>query len=149
MGKYNHVWLFVLFDYIIYEFFEFLRMNDSFIFDISLYEKVFLQLHIAVLLAGFTAILGKLIMLNESLLVWWRLLIALSVLALWMWHKKEPVKISVKDFFKIAGVGAVVVFHWVAFYGSIKYANVSVALVCFSATGFFTALLEPLILRKK
>lgn len=112
-------------------------------------KKVFLQLHIAVLLAGFTAILGKLIMLNESLLVWWRLLIALSVLALWMWHKKEPVKISVKDFFKIAGVGAVVVFHWVAFYGSIKYANVSVALVCFSATGFFTALLEPLILRKK
>lgn len=111
-------------------------------------KKVFLQLHIAVLLAGFTAILGKLIMLNESLLVWWRLLIALSVLALWMWHKKEPVKISVKDFFKIAGVGAVVVFHWVAFYGSIKYANVSVALVCFSATGFFTALLEPLILRK-
>ena len=74
-------------------------------------KKVFLQLHIAVLLAGFTAILGKLIMLNESLLVWWRLLIALSVLALWMWHKKEPVKISVKDFFKIAGVGAVVVFY--------------------------------------
>lgn len=42
-----------------------------------------------------------------------------------------------------------VAFHWVAFYGSIKYANVSVALVCFSATGFFTALLEPLILRRK
>src|SRR5205814_1093461 len=31
------------------------------------------------------------------------------------------------------------------FYGSIKYANVSVGLVCFSAIGFFTAVLEPLI----
>jgi drug/metabolite transporter (DMT)-like permease len=41
-----------------------------------------------------------------------------------------------------------VVLHWVTFYGSIKYANVSIALVCFSATGFFTAILEPLITRK-
>ena len=30
-----------------------------------------------------------------------------------------------------------------------KYANVSVALVCFSATGFFTAFFEPLILKRK
>lgn len=112
-------------------------------------KKVFIQLHIAVLLAGFTAILGKLITLNESLLVWWRLFITIIVLALWMIYKKELVRISRKDFLKIGGVGAIVVFHWVAFYGSIKYANVSVALVCFSATGFFTALLEPFILRKK
>ncbi|MFM8806769.1 MAG: DMT family transporter, partial [Sphingomonadales bacterium] len=34
------------------------------------------------------------------------------------------------------------------FYGAIKYANVSIALVCFAAIGFFTALFEPLILKK-
>ena len=39
--------------------------------------------------------------------------------------------------------------HWVTFYGSIKYANVSVALVCFSATGFFTAFFEPVILHRR
>jgi drug/metabolite transporter (DMT)-like permease len=49
----------------------------------------------------------------------------------------------------IFGVGAIAAMHWVAFYGSIKYANVSVALVCFSSIGFFTALLEPLITRRK
>ncbi|MGE5108987.1 MAG: DMT family transporter, partial [Sphingobacteriales bacterium] len=38
--------------------------------------------------------------------------------------------------------------HWVTFYGSIKYANISVGLVCFSAIGFFTAFLEPLINKK-
>jgi drug/metabolite transporter (DMT)-like permease len=38
--------------------------------------------------------------------------------------------------------------HWVTFYGAIKYANVSVALVCFATIGFFTAIFEPLILRK-
>jgi drug/metabolite transporter (DMT)-like permease len=45
----------------------------------------------------------------------------------------------------LLGVGAIVALHWVLFYGSIKYANVSISLVCFSAVGFFTALLDPLL----
>ncbi len=58
-------------------------------------------------------------------------------------------KISGKDILKLAAIGFVAALHWVTFYGSIKKANVSVALVCFSAVGFFTALLEPVILRVK
>jgi len=112
-------------------------------------RKAFLQLHIAVLLAGFTAILGKLILLNEGLLVWYRIFITVMVLGIWMYFKKQIQHVNAKDRWKIAGVGLIIALHWVAFYGSVKYANVSVALVCFSATGFFTALLEPLILRKK
>lgn len=54
-----------------------------------------------------------------------------------------------QDKLKLSGVGFLAALHWVTFYGSIKYANVSVALVCFSATGFFTALLEPLLLRRR
>ncbi len=50
---------------------------------------------------------------------------------------------------KIFGIGAIAAMHWVSFYGSIKYSNVSVALVCFSTIGFFTAFLEPLIFRVK
>ena len=110
-------------------------------------KKAFLQLHIAVFLAGFTAILGKLITLNEGLLVWYRLLITVIILGLIMVFKKQLRGIATKDLLKITGVGAVIACHWVTFYGSVKYANVSVALVCFSATGFFTALLEPLFLR--
>jgi drug/metabolite transporter (DMT)-like permease len=37
----------------------------------------------------------------------------------------------------------------VFFYGSIKYANVSIGLVCFSAVGFFTALIDPLLTRSR
>ena len=112
-------------------------------------KKAFIQLHIAVFLAGFTGILGKLITLNEGLLVWYRLLI--TAITLWIIEafRKKNNKISSKDALKIFGVGAVAATHWVTFYGSIKYANVSIALVCFSAVGFFTAILEPLIFRKK
>jgi drug/metabolite transporter (DMT)-like permease len=112
-------------------------------------KKALLQLHTAVFLAGFTAILGKLITLNEALLVWYRLLITVATLMVIVHFKKQWVKVSGKDALKFLGVGTIIALHWVTFYGSVKYANVSVALVCFSATGFFTALLEPLILKRR
>lgn len=112
-------------------------------------KKALLQLHIAVFLAGFTAILGKLITLNEGLLVWFRLLITVSTLAIMLYYQKRIKTIPWGDMLKIFGVGVIVALHWVTFYGSVKYGNVSVALVCFSATGFFTAFFEPMILRRK
>ena len=112
-------------------------------------RKAFVQLHIAVFLAGFTGILGRLITLNEGVLVWYRLLI--SSITMWVLFAlmKRLQRISVKDMFRIAGVGCIAALHWTSFFGSIKYANISVALVCFSAIGFFTALFEPLISRRK
>jgi len=112
-------------------------------------KKAFLQLHIAVFLAGFTGILGRVIQLNEGLLVWYRLLISAATMWILFSFTGKLRKISSKDMLKLAGVGFVAALHWVTFYGSVKKANVSVALVCFSAVGFFTALLEPVILRVK
>ena len=112
-------------------------------------KKAFLQLHLAVFLAGFTGILGRLITLNEGMIVWYRLF--LTAVTMWILFSlmKKLQKIPLIDIVKIGAVGFIAAMHWVTFYGSIKYANVSVALVCFSAIGFFTALFEPLILKKK
>lgn len=112
-------------------------------------KKAFIQLHIAVFLAGFTAILGKLIDLNEVLLVLYRVCIAVPVLAVLIAYRSGYPKTSFQIIVKAAGVGCIIGLHWVAFYASIKYANISVALVCFAATGFFTAIFEPIIQRKK
>jgi drug/metabolite transporter (DMT)-like permease len=81
--------------------------------------------------------------------VWYRILITALTLAVILYFKKGHLMLSFKHSLTLFIVGAIVAFHWVCFYGSIKYSNVSVALTCFSATGFFTALLEPLIKRKK
>ncbi|MEQ1677100.1 MAG: DMT family transporter [Chitinophagaceae bacterium] len=112
-------------------------------------KKAFLQLHAAVFLAGFTGILGRLITLNEGMIVWYRLL--LTAVTMWVLFglMKKLQRIPLIDILKISAVGFIAAMHWVTFYGSIKYANVSVALVCFSSIGFFTALFEPLILRKR
>lgn len=111
-------------------------------------KRAFIQLHIAVFLAGFTAILGKLITLNEELLVWYRLLITAITLTLILYFKKKLKKLPFKITITIFGVGAIVAFHWLCFYASIKYSNISVSLTCFSATGFFTSIFEPLIKKK-
>lgn len=109
----------------------------------------FIKLHVAVLLAGFTAILGKLITLNEAALVWWRLLLSVvALLLLFTWLKKS-VLTSRKTILQLLGIGSLVGIHWLCFFGSVKYGNVSIALVCFSAAGFFSALLEPVITRRK
>lgn len=112
-------------------------------------KKAFLQLHIAVLLAGLTGVLGRLISLNEGLLVWYRMLF--TVFSLW----------ALRYLFRFMGgrsagllwkpylAGGLVSLHWVFFYASIKYANVSIGLVCFSAVGFFTAILDPLMNKRR
>jgi drug/metabolite transporter (DMT)-like permease len=112
-------------------------------------KKAFIRLHIAVLLAGFTGILGRLISLNEGLLVWYRLLITAFSLWLLALVRRQNLRINRRDLWRIFGIGGIAALHWVAFYGSIKYSNVSVGLLCFSAIGFFTALLEPLLMRHR
>lgn len=112
-------------------------------------KNALLKLHLAIFLAGFTGVLGRLITLREGPLVWYRIgitSIALLVLLLWSGRLK---RILFKELVKIAGVGCLLGIHWLCFYGSIKYANVSIALVCLSASGFFSALLEPLLLKRK
>ncbi|MFT3843880.1 MAG: EamA family transporter [Lacibacter sp.] len=108
-------------------------------------KKAFLQLHIAVFLAGFTGVLGRLIEINEGWLVWYRLILASVMLFGYLYFTGKLVKLDRKVLLQCFFAGSLITLHWVLFYGSIKYANVSVALVCFAATGSFTSFLEPWI----
>jgi drug/metabolite transporter (DMT)-like permease len=112
-------------------------------------KAALIKLNFAVFLWGFTGVLGKAIQLNEGLLVWYRLLITVVTLFLLMLWRNELKKITLKTVLKLAAIGCIVALHWVCFYGSIKYANVSIALICLSAAGVLTALIEPIFISKK
>ena len=112
-------------------------------------KPALIRLHIAVFLWGFTGILGRLISLNEGWLVWWRMLIAAVVLWLLFLFTRQVQKVSFKDFAKIASIGTILSLHWLLFYGSIKYSNVSIALTCLATTGLLSAIIEPLFFRKR
>jgi drug/metabolite transporter (DMT)-like permease len=111
-------------------------------------KKAFIQLHIAVFLAGFTGIMGRLITLNEFLLVWYRLFITCIILWIIFIFKKSKPASSRRHRINACGIGFLIMMHWVTFYAGIKISTVSTALVCLSSMGFFTAILEPLLLRK-
>ena len=108
-------------------------------------KKAFLQLHISILLAGWTGVFGKLMMLSPGLIVFWRIVIAGGCLWLWAWLTKRLEKVTPRDRIAIMGVGALLAVQWTLFYASIKASNVSIGVVAFSSIGFFTALIEPLM----
>jgi len=112
-------------------------------------KQSFLKLHISVLLAGCTGLFGKIISLNEGLLVWYRLMLTVLLIHfLWAIGRKFQ-RVSFHDFLCLAGTGAILAFHWLFFFGSIKASNVSIGVVCFSSVGFFTAILEPVVYRSR
>ena len=112
-------------------------------------KRAYLELHIAVLLFGFTAILGNLIQLSAVVLVWWRVLLA-SLFFLLFTKAAAKIRLIPRRFFwQFVGIGCLVTLHWLTFYGSIKLANASVALICLATTSFQSAILEPLITRQR
>lgn len=112
-------------------------------------KKSYLLLHLAVVLAGFTGVFGKLISLNEGLLVWYRLLFSVIILFLLLKLLRIRYTISSREKLAIAKIGLLIMLHWLFFYASIKYSNISIGVVCYCLTSFFTAIFKPLIDRKK
>jgi len=111
---------------------------------VSTFKKSLLQLHIFVFLAGLTGSLGFLIKLNGLVLVFYRILITVIVLWALALFRKNKHQYNLKTKLSLLGTGAIIALHWVCFYQSIKLANVSIALVCFSSTSLFSSFLEPL-----
>jgi hypothetical protein len=116
---------------------------------VSSFNRSLLQLHLFVFLAGLTAPIGNLIQLNGLYLVFYRMLLTVFALfPIYILHQ-HPTKVSLKEKAKLMMIGVLIAIHWVCFYGSIKLANVSVALVCISSVGIFTAVLEPFFFKTK
>ena len=107
------------------------------------------SLHIMVVILGLTGVFGKLISLDTIHLVWYRMGIAFLSLAIFLGFKKQLFRVNKKDFFGIMGVGALVTFHWLCFFESIKVSTVSVAVVCLATSSLFSALIEPLFFKRK
>ncbi len=107
------------------------------------------SLHLMVVILGLTGVFGKLISLGTIYLVWYRMGIAFLSLAIFLGLKKQLFSINKKDFIGILFVGALVTFHWLCFFESIKVSTVSIAVVCLATSSLFSALIEPLFFKRK
>ena len=111
--------------------------------------KSYLHLHLIVFIWGFTAILGALISLDALPLVWFRMLFAVGFIAVFIYFKKLPLRVSKKAFLQFIFAGLIIALHWFTFFKAIKVSNVSVTLACLSTGAFFASLLEPILYGKK
>ncbi|HLF53424.1 DMT family transporter [Flavobacterium sp.] len=111
--------------------------------------KSYIHLHFIVFIWGFTAILGALISLDALPLVWYRMLLAVGFILIYIWYKKIPMKVPPKTLIGFLFMGLVIALHWFTFFKAIKESNISVTLACLSTGAFFASLLEPLFYGRK
>lgn len=114
-------------------------------------EKTFTLfiLHIAVFLAGWTGIFGRLISLGGLPLVWYRMITSVIVLFAVLAFMKRIHQTGWKGVMKICGCGVLLALHWVAFFASIQASNVSIGVACVATSCFFTTLFDPLVNQKR
>ncbi|HEY0251783.1 MAG TPA: DMT family transporter [Kofleriaceae bacterium] len=107
------------------------------------------QLHVIVVLWGFTAILGRLISISAIPLVWYRTGIVTLVLLAYLPLRGMSLRVPRRAALRYAAVGSLIGVHWVCFYLAVKLAGVATGVLTLSTGAFFTALFEPVIFKRR
>ncbi len=111
--------------------------------------KYHFWLHFIVLLFALTGPLGNSIETSYDILVFYRMLIAVVGIAGYFLISGHKINMTPKNIRNALLTGIVIAFHWLTFFEAINQSNVSVALVCFSSSTLFTALIEPFYFKRK
>jgi drug/metabolite transporter (DMT)-like permease len=106
-------------------------------------------LHFIVFIWGWAPILGKGIGTDTMQLVWFRIVITILVMGFYLFYIKANLKMSLKKVLQLSAIGLIICVHWLCFYGAIKVSNVSVTMAAFSTGTLFTAIIEPIIYKRK
>ncbi|MBL1278998.1 MAG: EamA family transporter [Fluviicola sp.] len=107
-------------------------------------------MHLIIFIWGFTGILGKLILLDAVVIVWFRVIIAFIALGIYMIARGGSFKTKYKgSLLHLIIVGMFVAVHWLTFYQSIQLSTASLGILCLSTTTLHVAWLEPLVFKKK
>ncbi len=109
-----------------------------------------LLMHVIIFIWGFTGILGKLILLDPVIIVWYRVIIATIGLLVILPVMRIPFRLSNRrDLWMLVLVGIFVSLHWVTFYKSIDLSTASLGILCLSTTTLHVTWLEPLIMKRR
>ena len=111
--------------------------------------KNHLHLHFLVFIAGFTAILGEIITIPAVSLVWYRMVMALILIFIYIKIAKINIRIRPQAVLRLSIAGVIIALHWITFFGAIDESNVSITLAMFSTGAFFASLIEPIIYKRR
>lgn len=108
-----------------------------------------IHLHFIIFIWGFTSILGALIDLDSSAIVWFRMMVGAGSIAMYF------VLFSPKSFRLHSGAmkyyllgGVLISVHWLLFFYAIKISSISLTLSILSSASLMTSVLEPLVFKR-
>lgn len=112
--------------------------------------KSLLQVHFAVFLLGFSGLFGKLTTVSIFTLILGRGVFSFLSLGSFLNYQKKSIVIDDrKDLYFLFSLGAILTFHWLTFFYSIKLSTVAIGLLTFSTFPIFVTFLEPLFFKEK
>jgi len=108
-------------------------------------------IHLAVLLFGMAGLFGKLVSLPAVFIVLGRVFFASIFLAILISTVKGAgFRLrNRKEFWSLLCLGALLAFHWFAFFHSIQLSTVAIGLLTYATFPVFTAFLEPWLFRER
>jgi drug/metabolite transporter (DMT)-like permease len=111
--------------------------------------RSYLQLHLVILIWGFTAILGLLITISPLAMVFFRTSLTALGLAVVVLVRKKNLRIPRRDLFLMGLAGGLLASHWILFFLSARVSTASVCLAGMSTTSLWTSFIEPIITKRK
>ena len=106
-------------------------------------------LHTAVLLFGLAGLFGKWITAPPILIVFGRVIVATCAFAvLFCFRPRQGPRPARDERWWLLACGALLAFHWVAFFQSIQLSTVALGLLAYSTAPVFVVMLEPLSFRE-
>jgi drug/metabolite transporter (DMT)-like permease len=107
------------------------------------------KLHFIVILWGFTAVLGRLIDLESTVLVAYRVALAGLMLAVMIKALKIPPLDSPRERRLLLANGLLLGLHWITFFLAVHIANISVCMIGMATSTLWTAILEPALVKER
>ena len=111
--------------------------------------KNILQLNIAMMFISTSGVLGRFIQMPPPLTIWWRSLLAVFCLGIFIWFRKINLSIASKDRKTILLSGVFMGAHWVTYFYALQLSNVAIGMLSIFTYPIITVFLEPLFFKVK
>lgn len=109
-----------------------------------------IELHLAVLLFGGTALFSKLIPLSALDITFLRCIVAATVLGLLVKLSRKRLTLASKQDYLVAiGLGVIVSLHWVTYFAAMQLSSVAIGMIAFFTYPVMTVIAEPLLTGSK
>lgn len=113
-------------------------------------KSALFMINIAFICFSFAGIIGQAVSVSAVAVVAFRVMFSSCILGSFLFlTRKKILPNTRKDMVLALLAGALLGFHWVSFFTSIKASSVAIALITFGTAPLFVALIEPVVFREK